>query len=108
MIVLLLLLNVHEPFAFTEIRDLLPPSSQDEPPEFSSRPDKFRPAGAHHRLDDCLSVAGEDTFPKYMQLRVRLVFGQAPTPSTTQCYWFAIMPNWWVPANCSCVRGPSA
>jgi len=35
-----------------------------------------------------------DDVPQYLQLRVRLVYGQEPTPTTTASYWFAVMPAW--------------
>lgn len=78
---------------YFEFMDLLPPLTQDEAPEFN-RGGVLEAPGAHHRVAPESHDPSAPVYPKYMQLRVRLVFGQTPTPETIQGYWFAILPKW--------------
>ena len=58
------------------------------------------PGGAHHRsmmATDSPEARRHNSCPQYLQLRVRLIFGQDPTPSTVGVYWFAVMPEWMDP-----------
>eukprot|EP00051_Salpingoeca_urceolata_P013196 m.164892 g.164892 ORF g.164892 m.164892 type:complete len:575 (+) comp17726_c0_seq1:361-2085(+) len=71
---------------YLDTADLLPPRSQENPPRFSRKMRHTLPEGGafhdRHRTDSKL--------PAYIELRVRLIFGQKPKPSTIQPYWFAV------------------
>eukprot|EP00729_Bicosta_minor_P003725 gene3725-15903_t len=84
-----------------EHTDLLQPISQHEVPDtMTDQLVDVGPGGAHHRsmmATDSPEARRHNSCPQYLQLRVRLIFGQDPTPSTVGVYWFAVMPEWMDP-----------
>lgn len=80
-----------------DLFDLLQPITQSEVPDLPFSTISVGPGGAHHHslsTDDTPEARRKNSSPQYLQLRVRLVYGQEPTPSTTASYWFAVMPEW--------------
>jgi len=84
-----------------EHTDLLQPITQHEVPDMLlDDPVDVGPGGAHHRSmmgTDSPEARRHNSCPQYLQLRVRLIFGQDPTPATVGVYWFAVMPEWMDP-----------
>lgn len=93
------------PHVLLETSDLLSPRSQSEPPALDKKSgatlaevsivqrdfscDQPVQAGAHHNdFREVKSIA-----PVYIEIRVRLIYGQKPTPSTTASYWLAVGPD---------------
>lgn len=82
---------------FFEHADLLQPITQYEVPEMDAMVPHVGPGGAHHKQPmegDSSEARRHNACPQYLLLRVRLVFGQDPTPSTVAMYWFAVMSEW--------------